>query len=78
MPADIVKIVRDYISEKEGWAVDVYTITSKNVSDKEGNLIVNVIHKDDQKGVYHFGGGKSVELHIDIVNKVVVRELHFQ
>ncbi len=70
-------VAREYVTAKEGWPATSYVIENTGELDANGNLIVNVIHEDDTKGDY-VGGGKSVQLHIDIGRRQVVKVLHFQ
>jgi len=72
-----VAIAREYIMAKEGWSPDAYMVKDTSTRDRAGNLIVNVIHKDDLKPPT-VGGGKSVQLHIDMEGQRVVKILHFQ
>src|SRR5208283_2225438 len=44
-----VAIAREYIMAKEGWSPDAYMVKDTSTRDRAGNLIVNVIHKDDLK-----------------------------
>jgi hypothetical protein len=74
-PAAVV--AREYVTAKEGWPASAYTVENTHTQDNEGNLVVNVIHQDDLKGSVR-GGGKSVELHISLEKRRVVKELHFQ
>jgi hypothetical protein len=70
-------VARDYIAEKEGWPDAAYTVENTWRRDDEGNVIVNVVHKEDLKS-HSVGGGKSLEMHIDLQRKEVVKVLHFQ
>jgi hypothetical protein len=74
-PADVV--AREYITAKEGWPASAYTVENTHTWDGDGNLIVNVIHKDDLTGLT-VGGGKSLVLHIDLEKRRVAEILHFQ
>jgi hypothetical protein len=71
------RVARDYIRENEGWLDAAYTVENAPSRDSEGNAVVTVVHKDDLKA-RHPGGGKSLELHIDLQKKQVVKVLHFQ
>ena len=76
-PDPAAVVARDYATEKEGWPESDYTVENTHRWDNEGNLIVNVIHNDDLKSPMA-GGGKSVELHIDMGKRRVATVLHFQ
>jgi hypothetical protein len=74
-PAAVV--AREYITAEEGWPASAYTVEDTHTRDGEGNLIVNVIHEDDRKTLTP-GGGKSVQLHVDMGKRRVVKVLHSQ
>jgi hypothetical protein len=75
-PAAVV--AREYVAAKEGWPASAYTVENRHTRDNEGNLIVNVVHEDDLKNPMVVGGGKSLELHIDMGKRRVAKVLHFQ
>ncbi len=75
---EIEKIVKNYISKKHNWPEHDYVIKPKNITDDSGNIIVHVIHKHDRKNRGIAGGGKSIELYINLEKKTVVLELGFQ
>ena len=74
-PAAVV--AREYVTAKEGWPASAYTVENTHARDDEGHLIVNVVHKDDLNSLT-VGGGKSLELHIDVEKWRVAKVLHFQ
>jgi hypothetical protein len=71
-------IAREYIAAKENWQASAYTVENTQKLDSEGNVIVNVVHKDDLDRGYCVGGGKSLELHVDLRKRQVAKVLHFQ
>jgi hypothetical protein len=75
-PAAVV--AREYVTANEGWPATAYTVENRRTWDNEGNLIVNVVHEDDLKSPMVRGGGKSLELHIDMGKGRVAKVLHFQ
>jgi hypothetical protein len=66
-----------YVSRIKGWNTSDYSIEVTGETDKAGNRIVNIIHKDDKRALLP-GAGKSVELHIDMNQEMVVKEMSFQ
>lgn len=75
--ADVDRIAKEYIAQKKGWADAEYTVRHTDKRDRAGHLIVNISHRDDLALAIP-GGGKSVELHIDVKARRVVQELRFQ
>jgi hypothetical protein len=69
--------VIDYVTNTKGWARDEFRIEKHGVDQDTGHVVIWVIHRDDGKTGMD-GGGKSVELHVDAKQNVVVREFHFQ
>ena len=74
---NIDSIARRYIAQNKGWAESEYTIRDSGRKDGSGNSIVTVVHRDDEKMTAP-GGGKSVELRVDLPAGRVVKELRFQ
>ncbi len=72
-----VEIVKNYIRTHKQWAVDAYDIDPNPKTTADGNLLVTVVHHDDLK-VDRPGGGKSIQLAIDVKQGLVVREFAFQ
>jgi hypothetical protein len=69
------KVVQNYVVQNKNWPSNTFKIVSKR---QEGNTAVFwVIHKDDERRK-DFGGGKSIEVHVDLTELRVSRELHFQ
>jgi hypothetical protein len=71
------QVAREYVAANESWPDSDYTLEDTHTEDKDGNLVINVIHKDDLKAQTP-GGGKSVELHVDLGKRRVAKVLHFQ
>jgi hypothetical protein len=74
---EIERIAIEYLKERKHWEREQYKLEHKGKT-KEGYAIVWALFTDDQKKPQPGGGGSSVELHIDIPGKKVVRELKFQ
>jgi hypothetical protein len=72
-----IQVAREYVAANESWPESDYTVEDTHTQDNDGNLVISIIHKDDLKGLTP-GGGKSVELHIDLGKRRVVKVLHFQ
>lgn len=69
------KAVQNYVVQTKKWPIDTFTVVLKR---REANTAVFwAIHKDDQRAKEP-GGGKSVELHVDMIELKILRELHFQ
>lgn len=69
------QIVAKYISDNKNWRAEDYVVRR---SRQDGDIVVfSVIHRDDETALVP-GGGKSVELHVDVLTKKVARELGFQ
>lgn len=75
--AEVDRIAKEYITRQKGWADTEYTVRHTDKRDRVGHLIVNISHRDDVALAVP-GGGKSVELHIDVNARRVVQELRFQ
>jgi hypothetical protein len=73
----LAELVRQYVRSKEGWDDGDYRVEETNQQDPAGNLIVNVIHRDDD-GTSGQTGGKSLQLHVDLKAKKVVQVFHSQ
>ncbi|MBI1923165.1 hypothetical protein HYR99_02830 [Candidatus Poribacteria bacterium] len=71
------EIARDYISQRKKWHSEEYRFESLGINDKEGCYILYVVHRDDERLILPVAG-KSVELHINLDKKRVIRELHEQ
>ena len=77
-PEDPVsRAVREHVLASDGWSPDVYTVENTNRRDEKGNLIVNVIHRDDRDAVTP-GDGKSLQLRLDPQTYRIIETLHFQ
>jgi hypothetical protein len=74
---EIKEIVSKYISKKKGWGENDYRIVPSRGQDMEPTVIVMVVHKEDEMQAKP-GGGKSLELYVDLEKKQVVRELGYQ
>ena len=69
------QVAHDYIRETKKWKEDEFRI--EVVSEKKDHLVVvDAVHLDDVRG--EKGSNKSVQLHVDTVKKVVVKELGYQ
>jgi hypothetical protein len=73
----IQAIVREYVCITKKWQDDDYQIDFSYAREKEGNYLVTVVHKADLDNPIP-GGGKSIQLRIDLRNKKVIQELAFQ
>ncbi len=71
------KIARDYISQKKKWHPEEYRFEYLGMNDKDGYYSLYVVHRDDERLTLPMAG-KSVELHINLDKKRVIRELHEQ
>jgi hypothetical protein len=74
----IVGFAKQYARDKKGWKdEDVEVVFEREQGD---NIVLKLIHKDDKnqgaKGIA--GGGKSVQVWVDVKEMKVVRELHYQ
>jgi hypothetical protein len=70
-------IAADYVTKQKKWDGKDYRVEHLGWKDSSGHWVVHVVHKDDEAAAGP-GGGKSLELHIDLAGKRVSRELHFQ
>ena len=71
------KIARDYISQKKKWHPEEYRFEYLGRNNKDNCYTLYVVHRDDEKLTLPVAG-KSVELHINLDKKIVMRELHEQ
>ena len=73
----VQEIAKGYISQKKTWRPEEYRFEYLGINDKDGCYTLYVIHRDDEKITLPVAG-KSVELHINLDKKMVIRELHEQ
>ena len=73
---DYDRVIREYARVKKGWTEEEYSTKLVRVS--SGIVVFSLVHRDDTGANATVGGGKSIELHIDTVKKVVVQELGYQ
>lgn len=71
------EIARDYISQKKKWHPEEYRFEYLGRNNKDNCYTLYVVHRDDEKLTLPVAG-KSVELHINLDKKIVMRELHEQ
>ena len=71
------EIARDYISQRKKWHPEEYRFEYLGINDKDGCYTLYVVHRDDERLTLPVAG-KSVELHINLDKKRVIRELHEQ
>lgn len=69
----IAAVARDYVAKEMKWSPNAYEIVVTPRTDPDGCRIVEIRHQDDAEAT-HPGGGKSLELHIEAMRGVVVRE----
>lgn len=67
----------DYVLTEKKWQKDEFRIEVKGVKNGENYAVVWAIFLEDEKTPVP-GGGKSIELHIDLSNYKVIQELWFQ
>jgi len=69
------QVARAYIQQTKKWKDDEFQI--EIIAHKDNNtIVVDAVHIDDLRGGK--GSNKSVQLHVDTLNKVVVKELGYQ
>ena len=69
-------IIDDYVRLKYAWAQNVYHIEFQR---RDGGVLVFwVIHSDDVEITDQLGGGKSIEVWLDVTDRRVTKELGFQ
>lgn len=73
----VQEIAKGYISQKKRWRPEEYRFEYLGINDKDDCYTLYVIHRDDEKITLPVAG-KSVELHINLDKKMVIRELHEQ
>ena len=71
------EIARDYISQRKRWHPEEYRFEYLGINDKDGCYTLYVVHREDERLTLPVAG-KSVELHINLDKKRVIRELHDQ
>lgn len=70
------KVARDYIQQTKKWKFEEFQI--EVIAHKDDNIVVvDAIHVEDSRGTEK-GPNKSVQLHVNTANKVVVKELAYQ
>lgn len=73
-----IGIAREYITKKKGWSDEEFHL---EVIRTEGThdapvVVLDAVNKEDLKG--HKGGGKSLQLHVDVKTGSVTKELGYQ
>ena len=69
------QVAHDYIVQSKKWKDNEFRIEIVSTS-KDDIVVVDAVHVDDLRGTK--GSNKSVQLHVDIVKKAVIKELGYQ
>lgn len=72
------EIATKYAIETKGWKMGDFEVEvlDGETSPEPGTIVADLVHVEDLQG--KIGGGKSVQLQIDLNSKKVVKELAFQ
>ena len=79
-PQDLaVNAAHEYIKKTKEWADEDFHIEVLRTegTDDAPVLVLEVAHHDDLKGIRK-GGGKSVQLYVDVKKRSVINELAYQ
>jgi len=66
-----------YLTETKKWKEGEFRIETRGFSEDGASVVLWAIHGEDELASAP-GGGKSLELHIDLKQARVVAEYHFQ
>jgi gamma-glutamyl-gamma-aminobutyrate hydrolase PuuD len=72
---ELHKLVHDYVESMKGWEKGSYSI---QLNRKEGDVTVFWVLHEKDNDIAVAGGGKSFEVHVNVDERKVVRELGFQ
>jgi hypothetical protein len=77
VPDEISSLIKEYVRVRKNWGEGDYRIVPNFRQDDAENCFITVIHKDDEARDYP-GGGKSIRLHVNLIQKKVIKEYLFQ
>jgi hypothetical protein len=74
-----IRIAQTYIESKKHWLENEYRLQVFRSEGDPGSaiVVVDAVHREDSTPGAR-GSGKSVQLHIDLRNQTVLRELGYQ
>ena len=72
----VIEVASAYARSEKGWKTAGFHVDVKRRQDDQ-TIVANVVYEHGLKGLRK-GGGKSVELWVNIESKKVTRELGFQ
>jgi len=72
------KLVSEYVEKTKNWPTDTYDIEYvQEDGSQDHTIVINIKHRDDARATFP-GGGKSIQLHIDVTKRKIVKEYGFQ
>jgi hypothetical protein len=74
-----LQVARTYLQSAKQWSESQYRLEIQQETGDAASrvVIVDAIHEEDRRASRR-GGGKSVQLHIDLIRQAVVKELAYQ